>query len=84
MIKKIILDVLKPQNPTIIEFSQELVKIPGVKSIEVTNVELDREVEKIKLIIVGKISNFSLVRKVIENLGASIHSIDGILVEKSK
>lgn len=82
MIKKIVLDVLKPQTPTIIEFAQAILKVKGVKGFEVTHVELDRDVEKIKIVVTGNNLNFSKIKKVIEESGGVIHSIDGVLAEK--
>ena len=82
MIKKVILDVLKPHIPTIVELSEKLLEIRGVEIVEVTHVEMDRDVEKIKLIITGENLNFEKIKEIIDKLGASIHSIDGIVAEK--
>ncbi|MCS7123384.1 MAG: DUF211 domain-containing protein [Candidatus Aenigmarchaeota archaeon] len=82
MIKKIVLDVLKPQIPIIIDLAHSILKVKGVKSFEVIHVELDREVEKVKAVITGNNLNFLKIKKSIEEIGGVIHSIDGILAEK--
>jgi len=81
MFKKIVLDVLKPLNPSILEFAEELLKIRGVNSVEITNIEIDREVENVKIILYGKL-DYERIRRTIENFGATIHSIDGVVASR--
>ena len=81
MIRKVVLDVLKPQNPSILEFSSQLSKIKGIKKVEIVTTEMDREVETVKITLYGNI-RFEEVRRVLEDLGASIHSIDEVVAGK--
>ena len=79
---KIVLDVLKPSEPSIIKLSKEISKVRGVKEVEVTVVEIDRKTETVKMSVMGKNLDVDSIRKVIENFGAVIHSIDQVHIKK--
>lgn len=82
VIKKILLDVLKPHEPSIIEFAAKLVSIDGVNDVNVTSVELDQNTESIKILITGDDVNLEGVKSSIEELGAVIHSVDEVTVTR--
>ncbi len=80
-LRKLVLDVLKPFSPSALELAKRLLQLRGVKRVEVSLIEMDRDVENVKITLEGNL-DYELLKKEIEKLGASIHSIDGVTVEK--
>ena len=77
-IKRIILDVLKPHAPSIIEVAQRLSCLEGISGVNISLEEVDAETDSIKITIEGTNINYDAVKKEIAECGASIHSIDGV------
>ena len=77
-IKRIILDVLKPHKPTIIEVAQRLSCIEGISGVNISLEEVDAETDSIKITIEGTNIDYDSVKKEITECGAVIHSIDGV------
>lgn len=78
-IRRLVLDILKPHQPSIVEISQELSEVDGVEGVNCSLIEVDEEVKNIKITIEGSF-NEEPVRDVIENEAGSIHSIDEVAV----
>ena len=83
------LDVLKPHEPSIVEFAQEAEKVPGVNGVNASLYEIDEEVQNIKVTVEGDEIDFDEIKECIEGLGGSIHSVDEIvygekIVEESR
>lgn len=77
-IRKIVLDVLKPHKPDIIEYSEKLSEIKRVSGVSIFLNEVDQETENIKVIIEGFNLDYRLIRKSIEEMAGSVHSVDAI------
>ncbi|MCO8244199.1 MULTISPECIES: DUF211 domain-containing protein [unclassified Haladaptatus] len=76
-VRRIVLDTLKPHHPTILRMAEEVADTSdGVSGVNVTLIGMDREVENVKLTIEGDEIDYSKVKDAIENLGATVHSID--------
>ncbi len=75
-IRRIVLDTLKPMEPNIIEMAKKLSVIDGVSAVNISLVEIDLKVENAKITIEGEDINFEDVEELIQDMGASIHSID--------
>lgn len=78
MIRRLVLDVLKPHNPGIVELSNQLSELDGVDGINIVTYEIDQEVENVKIILGGEDISFETVKKKLESLGAAIHSVDEV------
>lgn len=78
MIRRLVLDVLKPHNPGIVELSNELSELDGIDGINIVTYEIDQEVENVKIILGGSNINFETVKEKLESLGAAIHSVDEV------
>ncbi|MDH5779717.1 MAG: DUF211 domain-containing protein, partial [Candidatus Bathyarchaeota archaeon] len=50
MIRRLVLDVLKPHNPGIVELSKELSELDGVEGVNILTYEIDQKVENVKII----------------------------------
>lgn len=84
---RLVLDVLKPHEPSMVEFADRIKNLEGVEGVNISLVEIDEEVQNIKITSEGRGMDFEEVKNAIEDLGGSIHSIDEIacgekLVEK--
>lgn len=88
-IRRIVLDVLKPHEPSILEFAERVAEADGVEGTNAILVEIDEEVQNIKITVEGEDIDYDVLKDVIEELGGSVHSIDEIvcgerMVEESK
>ncbi len=77
-IKRIILDVLKPHTPSIIEVAERLGGLEGISGVNISLEEVDAETDSIKITIEGNNIDYARVKKEISECGAVIHSIDGV------
>ena len=81
-VRRLVLDTLKPHEPTIIEMANKLSELPGVSAVNISIYEMDRKVENAKITIEGDSVLFAQVEKIIEELGGAIHSIDEVVAGK--
>jgi uncharacterized protein len=81
-IRRVVLDTLKPMEPTIITMAQQISLVDGVSAVNISIVEIDLKVENAKITIEGDNINYIEVVKLIEDMGASIHSIDEVVAGK--
>ncbi len=82
MIKRLVLDVLKPHNPSVVELSEALSHLEGVEGVNVIIYEIDQKVENAKVIIAGSSIDFESIKKKLEEMGATIHSVDEVAAGK--
>lgn len=82
MIRRIVLDVLKPHKPSVVEVSEALSHLEGVEGVNIIINEIDQQVENAKVIIAGISINYDSIKKKLEELGATIHSIDEVAAGK--
>ncbi|MDY6789124.1 MAG: DUF211 domain-containing protein [Candidatus Nanohaloarchaea archaeon] len=75
-IRRIVLDVLKPHEPKMLEMAEKISELNSVDSINATLYEVDESVENVKLTIQADNIDFGEVVSQIEELGGSIHSVD--------
>jgi len=77
-----VLDVLKPHQPSILELSKLLGELDGVSSVNTVLREVDADTETVVLSIEGPRLDYDSVLDVIEQCSASVHSVDEVSVEK--
>lgn len=77
-IKRIVLDVLKPHKPTLVEMSQRLSLLKGVDGVSCSLAEVDQETESIMVTIEGPSVSYDTVEATLRELGAVIHSVDEV------
>lgn len=78
-ISRLVLDVLKQHKPSIPDFADSLRKVPGVERVKITLVEVNERTESIQVTIKGENLDFEAIRAKIEELGATIHSVDEVI-----
>ncbi|MBD3353248.1 MAG: hypothetical protein GF364_17340 [Candidatus Lokiarchaeota archaeon] len=78
---RLILDILKPHEPSIDMLAIELVKLEGanVDGVNITLVENDRRTQTVKIVIEGKSLNYPLIKRKLESLNCAIHSLDQVV-----
>ncbi|MGB9134684.1 MAG: DUF211 domain-containing protein [Candidatus Bathyarchaeia archaeon] len=78
MIRRLVLDVLKPHKPSVIDLSLALSSLEGIEGVNIMIYEIDQHVENAKITIVGSKIDFEVVRKKLEEMGGTIHSVDEV------
>ncbi len=81
-IRRIVLDVLKPHSPSIVELSRKIAALKGVQGVNCTIEEVDQETESLRVTIEGDSVDYEKVAEVIRAAGAVIHSIDSVSAGK--
>lgn len=81
-LRRLVLDVLKPMDPSIVDLSQMLAALEGVEGVNISIYEIDRRVENAKVTIEGADIPYEIVVEMIEQNGASVHSIDEVAAGK--
>src|SRR3989475_10673881 len=81
-IKRIVLDVLKPHKPSLVEMSVRLSSLKGVDGVTCTLGEVDHETESVKVTIEGPAINYPSVEDALRAIGTVIHSDDLVAYAK--
>ncbi len=79
-ITHLLLDILKPLHPNVIEFSKALAG-KGDYQIRLSVVEMDSKTETLQVEIEGANIDYEQIQAAISEMGASLHSIDAVAVE---
>jgi hypothetical protein len=77
-LRRIVLDVLKPHNPPLREFTERIGAVECVDGITSSLIELDQKVQNIKLTIEGEDLDYAAIETAIGELGGTIHSVDQV------
>jgi hypothetical protein len=75
-IRRLVLDTLKPHEPSIIEMAEQLSDMEGISAVNISIYEMDRKVENAKITIEGENVSYRRVLSLIEELGGTVHSVD--------
>lgn len=81
-IKRLVIDVLKPHEPSTIDFAQQVVEANSVAAVNATLIELDQEVKNLKLTLEGDAIEYDDVEASVEAAGGTIHSVDQVVCGK--
>ncbi|MFC4357492.1 DUF211 domain-containing protein [Halobium salinum] len=79
-VTRLVLDLLKPHDPDLVEFSNGVAESPSVEGLNTTLIETDREVQNVKLTVEGDAVDAAEVEAAVEDLGGTVHSIDEVTV----
>ncbi len=82
-IRRVVLDVLKPHTPDVLELSKELADLNGVDGVDISLIEMDQKVENVKITCEGTSIDYQKVKEIIRKNGGSIHSLDKVSVGTS-
>ncbi len=78
--RRLVLDVLKPHQPNALDFSSALANLGADYRVKLTVTEVDKKTESTIVTIEGSDINFENIKTAIEQMGASVHSIDEVEV----
>lgn len=81
-VRRLVLDTLKPHDPSIIALAQNLSELPGVEAVNISIYEMDRKVENAKITVQGADLDFEAINQIIIDAGGAIHSIDEVVAGK--
>jgi hypothetical protein len=82
-IRRLVLDVLKPHNPSIIQLASELSELSGVEAVNISIYEIDQRVENAKITLEGSSVIYDQVLNVIAEVGGAVHSIDEVVAGRT-
>lgn len=77
-IRRLVIDVLIPHQPSEIVYAEKLSELDGTEGITVHVLEVDEKTKTVEMTIQGETLSFEDIKKVIEELGGSVHSIDRV------
>ncbi len=77
-IKRVVLDVLKPHDPKIVHFTEQISEHENVTGVTSKLVEIEEDVRTIRVTIEGKDIDLDSIEQRITDLSGSIHSIDEV------
>jgi hypothetical protein len=77
-LRRLVLDVLKPLDPSIVSLVQLLADLEGVDGVNISIYEIDRRVENAKITVEGQDLRYDEIVGVIQENGGSVHSIDEV------
>ncbi|MEW6593154.1 MAG: DUF211 domain-containing protein [Candidatus Hadarchaeota archaeon] len=78
-IGKLVLDVLKPHDPGLPEFTTRLGALEGVDGVDVVLVEIDRNTDTLRVTLEGHL-DYPNIRSAIEEWGAVVQSVDEVSI----
>ena len=81
VVKRIVLDVLKPHQPNSLEFSQAIARVGEDYRVCLTVLEMDENTETLQLEVEGGSIDFESVVSAITDMSGSLHSIDQVEVK---
>ena len=77
-VRRVVVDVLKPHDPPVVEFTERIAELEGVDGATCSLIELDQEVQNVKLTVEGKDLDFAALDGSVEDLGGAVHSVDQV------
>jgi len=82
-VRRVVLDVLKPHSPDLVEVATQLADLDGIDGVDISLIEMDQKVENVKITCEGDSIDYEKVEEIVKQNGASIHSLDKISVGTS-
>ena len=80
-VSKLVLDILKPHQPNVLEFAEAISTTPGTEAVEAQVVAIDAKTESVIITLQGSDMDFNAIVNAVEKMGGSLHSIDEVLVK---
>jgi hypothetical protein len=77
-VRRLVLDVLKPHEPSLVEFTRAVADLEGVTGVDASVVELDADVQTVLLTVLGESVDLGAVEATVQRQGGSVHSVDRV------
>jgi hypothetical protein len=81
IVKRILLDILKPHQPGSLEFAEALADLDPGYRVNLRVEEVDEKTESIVVVIEGEDIRFEEIDQAIKKMGGTIHSVDEVDTE---
>lgn len=81
-IKMMTLDVLKPQEPGVDTYAEEIAGMKHIDTIKIKLMEIDTKTETVKIIVEGSGLNLEPIENKIKELGGTVHSVDEVIASE--
>ncbi len=81
-LRRIVLDVLKPLEPNIVDLVRKISTLEGVDGVNITIYEIDHHVENAKITVEGEQLSYRELQDLIVENGGAVHSIDEVAAGK--
>jgi hypothetical protein len=79
---RLVLDLLVPHEPGVVTYAERLAGLGGVDGVTIDVIEADEQTKTIELTLEGPSLPFDEISRVIESLGAALHSVDEVSAGK--
>lgn len=79
-VTSIVLDVLKPHEPNILDFANQIANLGDDYQVKVNVEEIDDNTHSVVVEVTGKNLDYTAIVKCVETMGGSVHSLDGVEV----
>ena len=77
-VRRLVVDVLKPHDPPLLDFTEQIATLECVDGVSSSLIELDQEVQNVKLTVEGEALDFEAIKSGIEELSGTVHSVDQV------
>ncbi|RLG48543.1 MAG: hypothetical protein DRO00_04925 [Thermoproteota archaeon] len=77
-ITRLVFDVVKPHKPDIVELSEAIAKLNGVKRVDIDVKDYDSNIERLRLVTVGDSLDLDTIKETIRRYGGNVASLDGV------
>ena len=81
IVKRILLDVLKPHQPGSLDFAQTLADLDPSYRVNLKVEEVDENTESIFVVIEGEDIRFEAIDQAVKKMGGTIHSVAEVAAE---
>ena len=77
-LRRVVLDVLKPHDPPLLRFTDRIADVESVDGATASLIELDQEVQNVKITVAGSRLDYGAIEAAVEELGGTVHSVDQV------
>ena len=77
-VKRLVIDVLIPHEPNEIVYAERVSELDGIEGVGLNVLEVDEKTKTVEMTIEGDDLSFEDIKKTINDLGGSVHSIDRV------
>lgn len=77
-IKRLVLDVLKPHEPKMVPFTEQLCEVDEITGVTSKLIEIEENVRTIRVTIEGEDLDLDEIEATITDLSGSVHSVDEV------
>ena len=79
-VTRLVLDILKPHHPTILDFAKGIAAVNDEWKVTINLVEMDDQTQTLEAIIEGSDIDLEQLTEAINEMGGSLHSVDSVQV----